>query len=103
MFRQGDVLVRSSQIPSGATPIKEKELILALGEATGHHHRIMVADVPNVEAYEKDGVMYLHILEDAKPVILEHEEHAPITLPTGDYEVMIQREYTPEEIRRVQD
>ncbi len=32
-----------------------------------------------------------------------HEEHGPVTLPPGDYEVTIQREYSPEEIRNVAD
>jgi hypothetical protein len=32
-----------------------------------------------------------------------HEEHAPIPLPTGYYQVWRQREYTPQEIRIVRD
>jgi hypothetical protein len=32
-----------------------------------------------------------------------HEEHGPITLPPGDYQITIQREYEPESIRNVQD
>ena len=42
IIRQGDVcLVRVGAIPKGAIeqPQKGKKLILALGEATGHHHR----------------------------------------------------------------
>ena len=35
--------------------------------------------------------------------ILEHQEHAPITLPEGIYIVTTQREYTPTEIRNVKD
>ena len=39
---------------------------------------------------------------------LGHEEHAPIELPPGDYEVIIQREYVPAPVggqtwRRVAD
>ncbi len=32
-----------------------------------------------------------------------HEEHGPVTLPPGDYKVVIQREYSPEAIRNVAD
>jgi hypothetical protein len=42
VIRQGDVcLVRVREIPKDAIeqPQKGKKLILALGEATGHHHR----------------------------------------------------------------
>ncbi|MGH9523996.1 MAG: hypothetical protein ACRD3E_15850 [Terriglobales bacterium] len=36
-------------------------------------------------------------------VRIVHEEHAPIVLPPGDYEIVRQREYSPEEIRNVAD
>jgi len=32
-----------------------------------------------------------------------HEEHGPISLEPGTYRVWIQREYSPEAIRRVLD
>lgn len=32
-----------------------------------------------------------------------HDEHAPITLPPGNYRVVRQREYAPEQIRQVAD
>jgi hypothetical protein len=34
---------------------------------------------------------------------LRHEEHTAVVLPPGIYEVVIQREYTPEAIRNVAD
>ena len=46
--------------------------------------------------------MFLRVLEEAG-VEVTHEEHATLTIPPGDYEVKRQREYTPEEIRRVAD
>jgi hypothetical protein len=36
-------------------------------------------------------------------VALRHEEHAPIPLPPGDYQVIRQREYDPEKSRLVAD
>jgi hypothetical protein len=47
-----------------------------------------------------DGTRFLEVVE---PVALRHEEHAPIDLAPGVYQVIQQREYSPEEIRRVAD
>lgn len=99
-LRQGDVFVQAiSSVPLGAA---RKEvtgrLVLAFGEQTGHAHAIL--EIQDVEAYEKDGVTYLRVKE---PVTLRHEEHTELTIPRGDYRVAIQREYTPEAIRNVQD
>jgi hypothetical protein len=43
------------------------------------------------------------VLTSAEVFDLLHEEHAPFTLPPGDYYVTYQREYSPEELRRVLD
>ncbi len=39
-----------------------------------------------------DG-LYLRVGKSGVRIV--HEEHTPITLPAGDYEVIRQREYTP--------
>jgi len=100
MYRQGDVMVEACAVPDGAKRVEAEagRLILARGEATGHHHSL-VADA-ETDLYERDGVLYLRL---AGVKVLEHQEHAPITLPPGDYRVARQVEYSPEEIRRVQD
>jgi hypothetical protein len=107
--RQGDVSIFACPIPKDATPKKvEGRLVLAHGEVTGHAHAFDVATIEagDVEAYEKDGVLYLRVIN---PSDLKHEEHATHTLPPGEYRVGFdkdtptQREYTPEEIRRVLD
>lgn len=40
---------------------------------------------------------------DEEVGLLEHDEHETIQVGKGFYEVIIQREYTPERIRRVED
>jgi hypothetical protein len=45
--------------------------------------------------------LYLEVLAETATIV--HEEHGPVTLPRGGYEVRIQREYSPQEIRRVVD
>jgi hypothetical protein len=99
MYRQGDVLITTAAIPSGATKTSpgSRGHVLAEGEATGHAHVVSPA---HVLAYLVGLEMYLRVLRET-PV--EHEEHDAITLPPGDYRVTRQREYTPEEIRNVAD
>lgn len=103
MIRQGDVFLRSAGIPDDAAKLVNNEsdrLVLAYGEVTGHAHAISTVDF-DVEAYELNGKTYLRV--QGEPAELKHEEHAHIQIPVGDYEVIIQREYTPEVISRVID
>lgn len=100
IYRQGDVLIRSvKDIPADTTPIPRENgsIVLAHGEVTGHAHAIASEFATFVAA---GGLRYL----DAKiPVSLRHEEHGEIQIPAGKYEIVIQREYTPQEIRNVED
>jgi hypothetical protein len=66
-------------------------IILARGEATGHNHS---TDARMGRLFEdsRPGVCYLLLDE---PGLLEHQEHSPISLPKGIYEVIRQREYEP--------
>jgi hypothetical protein len=97
MFRQGDVLlVRVDDMPSGRPVEAERgRLVLARGEATGHHHSVAVEDAELVDAAE--GV-FLRVMAST-PVV--HQEHAPITLDPGTYRVVRQREYLPGAIDRM--
>jgi len=103
--RQGDVLIvrRAQPIPSGVVPIAldKGRVILAYGEITGHAHAIKSGRA----ALFRDprlAAVFMHVTGDA-PVLLEHEEHSTIQIPPGDYEITIQREYSPEAIRQVAD
>ena len=116
LIRQGDVLVSPiAKLPAGATlmPDQSLKVVLALGEVTGHHHRIehepiaasaaaemVEALIARCRLYEHKGDRFLVVDE---PVALRHEEHATINLAPGVYEVPVQVEYTPAEIRRVAD
>lgn len=103
-YRQGDVLLRKVDhaISVGATKVdwekKEGRVILAYGEVTGHAHAIglQFASMFATEA----GQRFLDIKYGAQ---LTHEEHATIEPAPGIYEVIQQREYTPEAIRNVAD
>lgn len=100
-YRQGDVFLKPSGIPSQARPGKTdgRRIVLAYGEVTGHAHAI--ADIGSVALREtKDGRRFLDVKETTP---LTHEEHGAIHIDRGSYEIIIQREYTPEEIRNVAD
>jgi hypothetical protein len=99
IYRQGDVLIR--RIQGLPTQKAQPRLtgILANGEVTGHCHK--VEDLTRAEVLEISDGLYMRVGEEGVRVI--HEEHAAITLPPGNYEVEIQREYTPAEIRNVAD
>jgi len=106
MYRQGDVLLIKrdgvSLAEAQAVPRVRGRVILASGEATGHAHAI---SSPLAELFEDrdDGLLYLRV---SGLCDLTHEEHNPITLEEGVYEVRRQREYLPEDpsqARRVAD
>lgn len=94
MIRQGDVLIRSvERIPSEAQAVArdaQNRLVVARGEVSGHAHAILDEDVTQYTI----GAMQW-IVADA-PFALQHEEHAPLTLPAGQYEVVIQRQFIPQ-------
>src|SRR5947199_199309 len=96
MVRQGDVLLKPvARIPKGtARRQQEKErIVLAYGEVTGHTHAIH--DLENVDVLVASyGKIFLRIKEE---VALQHEEHGKIQVLPGNYEIVIQREYSPTE------
>lgn len=101
-YRQGDVLIqRVSFIPKEAKAEKaSKKIILALGEATGHHHALETDAADPADWWKLGEEQFVSFDEPAK---LTHQEHATIDLPAGTYRVTRQREYSPEEIRNVAD
>lgn len=99
LYRQGDVLIRRIDALPAQKSVKRESGHILEGEATGHIHR--VEDLTQAEVLEVGEGLYLRVGEEGVRVI--HEEHAPIVLPQGNYEIIRQREYSPEEIRNVAD
>jgi hypothetical protein len=98
IFRQGDVLLR--KIPKLPSNLKEKDKVLALGEVTGHRHRFAEKqelvekqrpEENTIVFTDEDGKQFVQVV--SPEAVLEHEEHDNITVPQGDYEVIIQREH----------
>ena len=83
-YRQGDVFI--IKVDEKATGKKQerdaqKRLVLEYGEVTGHCHAIHDEEV---DVYLEGARRFLEVCYQAT---LQHEEHAPIPLPHGTYEV----------------
>jgi hypothetical protein len=99
MYRQGDVgIFPVASIPAAAKKQDSKHVVLALGEVTGHSHQFAVGAA--VVDFRDEVDRFIEVLEES---VLKHEEHAPITLPAGNYKIKIQREYEPDGWRYVED
>ena len=107
IYRQGDVLIRAiadTEVPENIKPVERDKgrVVLAYGEVTGHAHAIKAEGAHLFrETVSEKPRTFLRIVKTE--AFLRHEEHAPVKLVPGAYEVIHQREYTPEEIRRVAD
>lgn len=105
------------KLKAGATDCRTSgRVILAEGEVTGHCHEVFLGEPQFFE--EPDGRRVLIALE---PCELRHQEHGTIALDPanpvqvrqgdvllnpigiGAWEVIRQREYSPEAIRQVAD
>ncbi len=94
-FRQGDVLLLQVDfLPPDATPADPENgrIVLAEGEATGHAHAVSASGA--VLLRTPGGQRYLR-LERGSEIV--HEEHRSISLPAGQYEVIRQREFSPDD------
>lgn len=98
LLRQGDVLLKPTNvtIPTGAT--KKAEKAVAYGEHSNHAH---VATGKDVHVFEFEGKMYVSVGSDGG--MLEHlhlptgrkADHNPLILEQGIYEVVLQNQYNP--------
>lgn len=102
-FRQGDVFLRRVEaLPPGekSVPRGRSRVVLAEGELSGHAH---VLPARHVRVFRDDASARSFVLVRQRGSQLQHEEHAPIAVPEGIYEVVRQREYEPLRARLVAD
>ena len=100
-YRHGDLYIMPvDAIPEGLEKKKNTELLE--GESSGHVHRLnggtVYAEIPTVQ----NGFL-LGFFEIPTETEVTHEEHKTIILPPGKYKFYSQREYDPQENRRVID
>jgi hypothetical protein len=92
MHRQGDVLfIKVAGLPSEV--VEHKNDVLVEGEATGHAHRLTEGQIWQT----REGALFLNAVAGSKIV---HEDHAPIELEPGYWQVIRQREYSPKAFRK---
>lgn len=101
-LQHGDVLIQEvKELPEGCREITRDHgrLILARGEFTGHNH-VITAEPATL--YELKSELYLEVTE---PVVITHEEHKPMTVPTGIYKIgqVLEYDYFAEMKRIVRD
>ncbi|MFX0074731.1 MAG: hypothetical protein ACFE96_04780 [Candidatus Hermodarchaeota archaeon] len=86
MYRQGDILFKKIDALPEGLKIKSDNIV-AGGEGSTHAHMLVNGELFQAE-YTKQKYISSH--ENTR---LIHEEHLPIKLESGNYEVVRQREY----------
>ena len=87
MYRQGDILFK--KITALPVHLKEKpDNVVAGGEGSAHAHMLVNGDL--FQLGNSDPKLYIRTHDNSR---LIHEEHLPIRLEPGVYEVIRQREY----------
>jgi hypothetical protein len=93
LVRQGDLLlVPVAAVPEQARQLRSGRLVLLRGEATGHAH---VVEHERASLHGSSSQRYLQV-EGEGVAMLVHDEHDPLPLTAGVYEVRRQREYVPQ-------
>ena len=101
-LQHGDVLLKGiKSLPEGCTekPREGGRLVVMRGEMTGHNH-VITGD--GAKLMELKGELYLEV---TVPVVITHEEHKPLNIPTGIYQIgqVQEYDYFAEMARQVRD
>lgn len=111
--RQGDVpIIRIEVLPADAKLLPRDEhnrVVLAHGEHSGHAHTFRDPSVCGFSMLDDNEIEFF-VIGGGGGATLNHElvtgekaEHDPIAFAPGIYEVPVQVEYSPEELRTVID
>ena len=88
-YRQGDVLiVKTSTMPSDEGK-KVKSVLVAEGSKTGHKH--ILKSKNTMMFFQKDNTRFVKVGKSGAELV--HDEHAKIAIPSGEYEIRMQREF----------
>lgn len=101
-LRHGDVtLERTDEILEGFKAKKVPHLVVALGEVTGHSHKVLPIGDAEVLVLEKEGHS-VHPDDNDIPFMVQggnamiiHEEHEPIILEPGIYNRKMKVQFNP--------
>lgn len=105
IIRHGEVVLKQTDLPSGAKQLQETKSYIAGHSESGHHH-VLTAEAP-FRVFEFEGKTFLDIPLQAK---LTHqktgtETHGQVNVVPGVYERIIKKSYSYADkiMRRVQD
>ena len=109
-FQKGDVIIEAIEtMPKNLkeVPRKDRKIVLAEGEATGHAHTIKAFNAnlfTNADPMSPFTTGDLFLTTDGK-ITITHEEHKAIDLPKGNWKIRKVQEYDhfAEEARAVRD
>lgn len=94
-----------ADIPIDAKKLSAKNgmFIIAESEMTGNHHYI--PECPNVELFEKDGILYLKSLKETEVKCVIESRHDTVKIESGIWEIEASKEYDyiSEEVRYARD
>lgn len=104
---QGDIsiikLTKEQIAQVNFQPLKERELVVAYGENTGHRHRVIVDDPQTKIEFSKDQFGY-YLKVSGGEAKLVHDKHETHTIPQGVFFIGNQYEYDEaKELKRVLD
>lgn len=117
-YRHGDVILVKVETTGKEYDLASKSKILARGEVTGHAHRTrksymhdIVDPAAVLQETQKQAESLQLSSEDLRGILrvtqeideLTHEEHGTLSIPKGEYAVILQREWTGEMEERVYD
>lgn len=87
----GDVNLHLVNKLEGQPVAHKGSFTLALGEVTGHSHRLTVQNPDDLEIRkDAQGNMYFHLKSEGK---LDHEEHGVLIVQPGTYKQIAEREF----------
>lgn len=100
-YRQGDILfVKVDRIPIDQVSVLA--LTIKEGETSGHRHKMIDGGATLTRPWNTNNdskIFYNHqeigYLEVKDHVLIGHEEHKPIYLSKGIYQILQQRTYNP--------
>lgn len=99
-YRHGDVFLEKTQEKISKNLVKSPTNKIALGEATGHAHKL--GNTATLFT-EKSTPVWGKMVEVPVETPLSHEEHKTIPLEPGTYKVIHQRTFSKTSFRKIVD
>lgn len=105
IVRHGEVLLKPSELPKGATLVKETNKYIVAHSETGHNH--VLESVDNYQVFMHDGDTYISLGTVGSLLHEKTGEHAhkTHTITPAVYKIVIKKEfdYFSNAIRNVRD